>query len=97
MANILLIEVGKDDDLEEDSSMDIDQEETSISDNEQSELANNDKELQTSDHVSGTNITNEEYNNKKKEQLAEIAQLIIEDPEKNVIFQYLSCLNKTIN
>ncbi|CAB4424732.1 unnamed protein product [Rhizophagus irregularis] len=78
-------EVGKDDDVEEDSSMDIDQEEeTSISDNEQSELVNNDKELQASDHVSDTNITNEEYINKKKVQLAEIAQLIIEDPEKNI-------------
>lgn len=75
--------------------MDIDQEEeTSISDKEQSELANNDKELQASDHASDTNITNEEYINKKKVQLAEIAQLIIEDPEKNVIFQYFIMLKQ---
>jgi hypothetical protein len=75
--------------------MDIDQEETSSSDsidNEQSDLATNNKKFQASENVSDTNITNEEYINKKKEQLAEIAQLITEDPENNVILQYSSCL-----
>lgn len=52
--------------------------------NEQRDLAINDN--QTSDYTSSTNITSKEYVNKKKEQLAEISQLIIEDPEKNVIF-----------
>ena len=37
--------------------------------------------------MSDTNISNKEYINKKKEQLAEIAQLVVEDPEKNVISQ----------
>ncbi|GBC01545.1 hypothetical protein RclHR1_04220013 [Rhizophagus clarus] len=78
------VKVGKDDDVEEDSYMDIDQEETSSSDNEQSDLAINDKKSQASEYATDTNITNEEYINKKKEQLAEIAQLVIEDPEKNV-------------
>src|SRR4051812_25817222 len=78
-----LIEIRKDEvEEEEASSMNMDQE--GSSGNEQRDVAINDK--QTSEFTSSTNIISKEYINIKKEQLAEIAQLIIADPEKNVIF-----------
>ncbi|RIA93574.1 nucleolar complex-associated protein [Glomus cerebriforme] len=77
-------EVRNDEDEEKNSSMSIDQEESSSNNNEQSDFAINDKKSQALEHTSDTNITDEEYISQKKEQMAEIAQLIIEDPEENI-------------
>ncbi|CAG8436713.1 10740_t:CDS:10 [Funneliformis mosseae] len=66
-------------------SMNVDKNEPSINDiDEPNDLDTNDKKSQVSEPMLSINIPLKEYINQKKEQLAEIAQRIVEDPENNI-------------